>query len=532
MRLPRLFLAAVLLSAHVAAADEDDGPVTAARPSVELGRAMALLGAGREIEPAVIFHRVARGETKDDAPARQVAELHLGVALFRLQLYDASLRVLGAVAASPTHAGFHQAARWLVALDTVLPDPARVAAFVGRYERRPIASMSAGDRERDSRLNYLIGKNAYDDRRFEVATEAFDAVDPSSTRYLAAQMMAGMSLVQQRRATPASKRFLRVAAAVGEKEKAPERLWLRDLAWISVARVQYSSSVSIGLSAPAPNVSGLHAAAKYWRMIPVESPFWPEAMVESSWLLVLAGDDRRALGNLHNLESGYFEATLYPEADVVRGFVSFTLCQYDDALTLVARSRARYSPIRRDLRALLDRLTAEGEQGTLAFHGAARAGRASVPETVRPIVETLRADRPIARHLAHLRILDAEEARLGALPDAFRRSHLGEEVEASLRLARLDARRGLARRVRLILARRLDDLDRQRLDMTRLAIDVTRARAADAAERVRGGQLANRDQVWGVITPDFEHTIWPFDGEFWRDELGSYRQTVTSRCPR
>ena len=31
---------------------------------------------------------------------------------------------------------------------------------------------------------------------------------------------------------------------------------------------------------------------------------------------------------------------------------------------------------------------------------------------------------------------------------------------------------------------------------------------------------------------DEEHQMWPFDGEYWRDELGFYRQQVTSRCGR
>jgi hypothetical protein len=34
------------------------------------------------------------------------------------------------------------------------------------------------------------------------------------------------------------------------------------------------------------------------------------------------------------------------------------------------------------------------------------------------------------------------------------------------------------------------------------------------------------------IESDAEHVIWPFEGEFWRDELGYYRQPVTSRCGR
>jgi hypothetical protein len=34
------------------------------------------------------------------------------------------------------------------------------------------------------------------------------------------------------------------------------------------------------------------------------------------------------------------------------------------------------------------------------------------------------------------------------------------------------------------------------------------------------------------VKPDDEHMLWPFDGEYWRDELGFYRQVVESACGR
>lgn len=47
-----------------------------------------------------------------------------------------------------------------------------------------------------------------------------------------------------------------------------------------------------------------------------------------------------------------------------------------------------------------------------------------------------------------------------------------------------------------------------------------------------------RDRLWtkddaftfGRVEADDEHVIWPFNGEYWRDELGYYRQVVHSRC--
>ena len=37
----------------------------------------------------------------------------------------------------------------------------------------------------------------------------------------------------------------------------------------------------------------------------------------------------------------------------------------------------------------------------------------------------------------------------------------------------------------------------------------------------------------GEISAEMEEQqMWPFDGEYWRDELGFYRQQVTSQCGR
>jgi hypothetical protein len=47
------------------------------------------------------------------------------------------------------------------------------------------------------------------------------------------------------------------------------------------------------------------------------------------------------------------------------------------------------------------------------------------------------------------------------------------------------------------------------------------------------GQISKEEAInSGRIKPDDEHVIWPFDGEYWRDELGFYRQVVTSKCAK
>jgi hypothetical protein len=33
-----------------------------------------------------------------------------------------------------------------------------------------------------------------------------------------------------------------------------------------------------------------------------------------------------------------------------------------------------------------------------------------------------------------------------------------------------------------------------------------------------------------LVSGDDEHVIWPFTGEFWSDEVGTYRQSIQSKC--
>jgi len=45
--------------------------------------------------------------------------------------------------------------------------------------------------------------------------------------------------------------------------------------------------------------------------------------------------------------------------------------------------------------------------------------------------------------------------------------------------------------------------------------------------------LTTRDEAKAnIVKPDEENVIWPLNGEYWRDELGFYRQTITSKCTR
>ena len=109
----------------------------------------------------------------------------------------------------------------------------------------------------------------------------------------------------------------------------------------------------------------------------------------------------------------------------------------------------------------------------------------------------------------------------------------------SLRLRLADhAARDLAIRNAGTLAREryqryLDELAEHLRDASKILIDITAAKRNDLDKEVVSGQLPKEwTQTYGVVKPDEEHVLWPFDGEYWRDELGFYRQVVTSKCAK
>ena len=79
--------------------------------------------------------------------------------------------------------------------------------------------------------------------------------------------------------------------------------------------------------------------------------------------------------------------------------------------------------------------------------------------------------------------------------------------------------------------RNLDDLNEQLRNGQKILIDITAAQRNQLDQPCRCAQYVEESKA-NIVKPDDEHVIWPFNGEYWRDELGFYRQTITSKCGR
>ncbi len=266
--------------------------------------------------------------------------------------------------------------------------------------------------------------------------------------------------------------------------------------------------------------------------ISVSSEYWLPALFEASWAYFMAGSYPKALGNIHTLQSPFFPNSFYPEADILKAVIYFTNCNYDAAETVVARFDQQYMPIKTDLEKILGRFKgASQEEPFFKFLKEVRAGTAKMNDVVRPVVDTALSDRTLLRNLEYVRVLEEEIAHFAKAPPDFREAELGQEIKDVLQLARDLAVQQAGELALSRYQRNLDELDEHLRNGEKILVDVTYVLRGQLSEAAQQGQVSEAEaKIYGVVNPDAEHVLWPFDGEYWRDELGYYRQVVETAC--
>lgn len=286
-----------------------------------------------------------------------------------------------------------------------------------------------------------------------------------------------------------------------------------------MGRVLYSSAIH-GKGPHDATVDGrrLAAALEHYRRVPL-GEYRQEALVETAWAQYMAGDFSGSLGSLTAAKSPQLGGLPRPDADRLEVLLSYATCRYDAASARIAESRTKREPDRKAIADLLQRVRDQDQPGQLLAW--ARQARES-GDTAPPLAAML-ASRRVQRYLSNLTLIEQEQALLRKSPASLRESDIGSVIADELDLQRALA----AATAEEVLLQDLEALAKEArthdAELTRMA-DVIGLRKPGAARAP--GQLA------GIFRPahDPDAIQWPFDGEYWKDELGSYKAVVVSQC--
>lgn len=504
-----------------------------APPSEGLANALRLYQRERYAESAVLLQRVVSGATTDSPANLEKAHFFLAKSLFHLGYHRAALSLFDEITQrGAAHRFFEPTLPWLAQLATQLPEPAGIVELVGRYDTEQLASLdTAESSEVHDHLLYLAGRHAYAQADLELAIERFASISEASSHHAHAAFLMGVTQVRARRARPAIEAFRRALSAI-DHGNAPEPERLRALVWLSLARVYYTAAnrTDPETGERTLDTTLLANAIEAWDRVDPSSVYWLDALFEQSWALFLSHRENHAMGNIHALFSPYFQDAYYPEALILKAVVFFSACQTRNAQAMVHQFHDRYDPVREELMGTLAGF-ADSEQ-LFRFLGDALAGRAALSPRIQGPVVTALSDRTITRNLEYVQLLDRESERLEASDEAFRTSGIGDRIRQELSVSRSFAVDHTGELARGRFTRLIDDLDELMNQMDTVEVEMIRTireglstERADEQERVRAAGGLN-------VEVDEEHQIWPFDGEYWRDELPFYRQRVSSICGR
>jgi tetratricopeptide (TPR) repeat protein len=531
-------------------------PPPAGPPSEALANALRLYQQEHYAQAAVQFQRIVQGETGDQPANVQKAQFFLGKCFYHLGFYQSALGVFEEIALMSTgHLYFQTTLQWLAQLSRELPEPAGIIGLVGRYGDSVSVLQEFNKAETKDLYNellYLMGRYWYQQGEFAKSRDFFMGIDRNHELYVSAVFFAGITFVRERQAQPAAKTFLSIV------DKYEDIIFLSDeeerflnLAWLSLARIYYSTK-------------HWDSAVEAWNRIPQSSEYYLDAQFEESWAFFQVDQYDRALGNIHTVNSPYFEESFYPESTILKAVIYFDQCLYDDAQITVTEFTKRYEPINAELqRALaqfqdnqqffkflreLQRMSEEGElqdavseaKVSVGTDGVSGGASAAPPKTIMgfspqmlAVIKGALDDRTLLRNLEYVELLEGEEKKLQAMPPQFAQAAAGQRILQDIQTAKtvaVDNTGNLARSRYERLLTEIQDLLNQ---TTRIEIEILKALRGELDLEIQTEQEATGPVVQQAeIESDAEHVIWPFEGEFWRDELGYYRQPVASRCGR
>lgn len=511
------------------------GPPAEGPPSDALANALRLYTQERYEEGAVQFQRVVEGETQD-APANvQKAQFFLGKSLYHLHYYQSALAVFDEVSEmGRNHLFFDQTLQWLAQLASQLPEPAGIIDKIGRFGVDQLEQFNTADNaDLYNQLLYLMGRSKYNQGEFDQGIELFKKVDRSNKWYVRARFFEGISYIRMRKAQPAATAFREIIEAVddGDVDSAEDPQRMKDLAWISLARVYYTAANRVN-DAGEREVDGvlLGNAVEAWNKLEPESEYWLDALFEGSWAFFIADEYSRALGNVHTLFSPYFRESFYPEALVLKAVVFFTNCQMKNATAMVQLFHEKYDPVKTKLDEMLQKY--QDNSQFFEFLKKVRAGEANLAGDVRGIIGSALSDRAVLANLEYVALLEQEEKSLNASASQFKNSSLGARILQDILVAKsfaVDQAGEIAKARYNRLVEEMQDLSNQ---VDTVEIEVLNYERGALAQQLQEQMTAASESTGGEVFVSSEHNVWPFNGEYWRDELGYYRQQVTYRCGR
>lgn len=263
----------------------------------------------------------------------------------------------------------------------------------------------------------------------------------------------------------------------------------------------------LGAARVAHEVGDFSQAIFYYTQVPQLDPRYFQSVFEKGWSFYMDGDMNGALGASLMFTTPYAEHVFYPEAEIVRAAAFFHMCYFERANAAIEQMKRSFVPIQKQIKDLLGR-------SNMAWIFDDRILKSVSPRLLGYMI----GDTSFRRSQRALLRLQEEAGRLGKA----RSSTTAEAVKFIRAKMMRDAGRVL-REANRDLNQALEQADSIQIEILQSGVNLLVGAPVEMREDIRVIELGD---------VDFDPLIqfWPFEGEFWADEIGSYYYGLKSAC--
>lgn len=365
---------------------------------------------------------------------------------------------------------------------------------------------------------YYHGKELFNTSQWIQAKEFFLKVSSTSGLYAKALfhlgIIAGLSGEPQK-AVGYFEKVIEEADNTGNADS------LKESSNINIARVYYEAKDYI-------------KSISYYAKIPRDSDNWLVALFEAAWAFFMIEKPKSTLGNIHTLHSPFFENRFFPETYVLQAVTYLRLCRFEKVKEAVDEFKKKYTPVMADLAGFLN----DSREKPAKFFDIIkeyRSGNLRNYKNAWSVIDALSRVDQVKQGMAIAKVVDVEMARLESMPAYWQSSGLTGALKGILIEKRTSTINDVGANIQkqgLGFSTYLRDLSEQ----TKLITAEVLLGKLDTLRRQLNIKTVSKkeDFIGGMQTLVVGQKLefWPFEGEYWEDELGGYVYNIASFCKK
>ena len=384
-------------------------------------------------------------------------------------------------------------------------------------------------------LIYLVGKMYFYQNQYDEAYVKFTQVDEKSAFYAKANYFKGIVEVKRKEYQKAKETFDLIKEMPVVAEEFGESRTVKEMSKLAVGQLFYAAAHD---ASEDRKEEIFKAAIQYYDQVDRNNPQWFESQFEKTWAATMIGRYGMSLGASLTLSSPYFEDRFVPEIHLIEAITWYTLCKYGQARQTLNDFFKNYSDMHARVKKYLAKEGASYSPEKLFDDVLDQYARGYDEQETRLPLQVLTHvlnDQRFLRFYGHIEELNREAEMMQEAPKEFRDTDFFRSTMQKMDRQKMNIKKkGGAfvvqelKNVEVMLNELLGNahnIDFELTDSERQRLEEEERFGVEFKSRVEKSE----ELLLSPAVPD-DSQYWPFEGEYWKDELGYYYMAVEQEC--